>query len=151
MRYKEDVFQLCGSTGIHYSCAAVQLEKGIVLQLCSCTAGETYCIQLVFFGVRRKSAKTLIPVHGPQGPCTGIKVFVDFRRFSSVFVDFLRLSSKTLNPVHGPWGPCTGIKVFVDFRRFSSVFVDFLRVSSMFIENLESCIWPLGATWRPPA
>ena len=68
----------------------------------------------IFFGFRRFSSKTLNPVYGPWGPCTGIKVFVDLHRFSSVFVDFR--------------------------RPFSSIFIDFLRFSSISGMDLEG-IW----------
>ena len=49
---------------------------------------------------RRKSTKTLIPVHGPQGPCTGFKVFDENRRKSTKTEENRRKSSKTLIPVY---------------------------------------------------
>ena len=70
----------------------------------------------------------MIPVHGLWGSCTGITVFVNFRRFSSIFFGFLRFSSG-----------------FVGFRPpVSSAFIDFLRFSSVSGMDLERSCLDLG-------
>ena len=38
--------------------------------------------------------------------------------------------------------------IFFDYHRCFSIFNTFRRFSSIFIENLGSCIWPLGAMYR---
>ena len=38
--------------------------------------------------------------------------------------------------------------IFFDYHRCFSIFNTFRRFSSIFIENLESCIWLLGAMYR---
>ena len=100
---------------------------------------------------RRKSTKTLIPVHGPQGPCTGIKVFDDFRRFSTIFIENLESCIWPLGAMYRNqgfrrfslifFGFLRFSSGFVDFRPpFSSVFIDFLRFSSVSGMDLER-IW----------